>query len=97
MQPHRGVLAAADCSHSSRKDGVLLGLKAATESVAIPLSVLVAAEVLLPQLGYRGIFAMLAVSICLALLLLVRFVHVEPGPGGGIAAHEGREHAQASV
>jgi MFS family permease len=58
------------------KTGVFAGLKAAAESVAIPLSVLVAAEVFLPSFGYRGIFAMLAVTIILALLLLLRFVRV---------------------
>ncbi len=58
------------------KSGVFAGLKAAAESVAIPLSVVVAAEVFLPRFGYRGIFAMLAINIILALVLLVRFVHV---------------------
>lgn len=60
------------------KTGVFAGLKAAAESVAIPLSVLVAAELFLPWLGYRGIFAMLAITIGVALLLLLRFVHVPP-------------------
>jgi MFS family permease len=54
--------------------GVFAGLKAAAESIAIPLSVVVAAEVFLPRLGYRGIFAMLAVTIIVALTLLLRFV-----------------------
>jgi Na+/melibiose symporter-like transporter len=58
------------------KTGVFAGLKAAAESVAIPLSVVVAAELFLPRFGYRGIFAMLALNIILALVLLVRFVHV---------------------
>jgi Na+/melibiose symporter-like transporter len=58
------------------KTGVFAGLKAAAESVAIPLSVLVAAEVFLPHFGYRGIFAMLALTIILALILLLRYVHV---------------------
>jgi maltose/moltooligosaccharide transporter len=58
------------------KTGVFAGLKAAAESVAIPLSVVVAAEVFLPWLGYRGIFAMLALAIVLALILLLCFVHV---------------------
>ena len=57
------------------KTGVFAGLKAAAESIAIPLSVVVAAEVFLPRFGYRGIFAMLAITIVLALLLLLRFVH----------------------
>ena len=60
----------------AEKTGVFAGLKAAAESVAIPLSVVVASELFLPRLGYRGIFAMLAVNIILALVLLVRFVHV---------------------
>jgi maltose/moltooligosaccharide transporter len=60
------------------KTGVFAGLKAAAESVAIPLSVFVAAEVFLPRFGYRGIFAMLAINIVLALILLIRFVHVPP-------------------
>ncbi|MBV9172481.1 MAG: MFS transporter [Chloroflexi bacterium] len=66
------------------KTGVFAGLKAAAESIAIPLSVVVAAEVFLPWLGYRGIFAMLAVAIVLALVLLLCFVRVprsvEPNP-----------------
>jgi len=61
------------------KTGVFAGLKAAAESIAIPLSVVVAAEVFLPRFGYRGIFAMLALNIILALVLLVRFVHVPRG------------------
>ena len=58
------------------KTGVFAGLKAAAESVAIPLSVVVAAEVFLPRFGYRGIFAMLSITIVLALVLLLRFVRV---------------------
>jgi Na+/melibiose symporter-like transporter len=58
------------------KTGVFAGLKAAAESVAIPLSVVVAAEVFLPHFGYRGIFAMLALTITLALILLLRYVRV---------------------
>jgi hypothetical protein len=58
------------------KTGVFAGLKAAAESIAIPLSVVVAAQVFLPLYSYRGIFAMLALNIILALVLLVRFVHV---------------------
>lgn len=60
------------------KTGVFAGLKAAAESVAVPLSVIVAAEVFLPWLGYRGIFAMLTLSITLALVLLLGFVRVPP-------------------
>ena len=58
------------------KTGVFAGLKAAAESVAIPLSVLVASELFLPRFGYHGIFAMLAINIVLALVLLLRFVHM---------------------
>lgn len=58
------------------KTGVFAGLKAAAESVAIPLSVVVAAEVFLPRFGYRGIFAMLALTIILALVLLLRYVRM---------------------
>ncbi len=58
------------------KTGVFAGLKAAAESVAIPLSVIVAAELFLPRLGYRGVFAMLAMSIIVALLMLLRLVQV---------------------
>ena len=60
------------------KTGIFAGLKAASESVAIPLSVVIASEVFLPTLGYRGIFAMLAINIVIALVLLLRFVHVPP-------------------
>jgi MFS family permease len=60
------------------KTGVFAGLKAAAESVAIPLSVLVAAELFLPRFGYHGIFGMLAISILVALALLMRFVHMPP-------------------
>lgn len=60
------------------KTGVFAGLKAAAESIAIPLSVLVAAEVFLPSFGYRGIFAMLALTIIAALVLLLRFVQAPP-------------------
>ena len=60
------------------KTGVFAGLKAAAESIAIPLSVLVAAELFLPRFGYHGIFAMLAINIVIALVLLVRFVHMPP-------------------
>jgi maltose/moltooligosaccharide transporter len=58
------------------KTGIFAGLKAASESIAIPLSVLIASELFLPTLGYRGIFAMLAINIVVALVLLLRFVHV---------------------
>lgn len=60
--------------------GIFAGLKAAAESVAIPLSVFVAAEVFLNphalNLGYRGIFFMLAINMVIAVVLLVAIVHV---------------------
>jgi hypothetical protein len=58
------------------KTGVYAGLSAAADSVAIPLSVVVASELFLPSLGYRGIFAMLAVNIVIALVLFLVFVRV---------------------
>jgi MFS-type transporter involved in bile tolerance (Atg22 family) len=67
------------------KSGVFAGLKAAAESIAIPLSVLVAAELFLPRFGYHGIFAMLAINIVLALVLLVRFVHMPPAAEPALA------------
>lgn len=60
----------------SHRLGVFAGLKAAADSVAIPLSVVVAAEVFLPRFGYRGIFAMLAVFTVVALVMLVTLVRV---------------------
>ena len=63
----------------AEKTGVFAGLKAASESVAIPLSVVVAAEWFLPHLGYRGIFVMLAFTIVLALVLLLWLVRL-PAP-----------------
>ena len=71
---------------------VFAGLKAAAESIAIPISVVVAAEVFLPRLGYRGIFAMLAMSIILALVLLLRFVRVPHilAPSAGVAKWQTR-------
>ena len=60
--------------------GIFAGLKAAAESVAIPLSVFVAAELFLNplalNLGYRGIFFMLAINMVIALVLLIAFVRV---------------------
>jgi MFS family permease len=64
----------------SDEAGVFAGLKASSESVAIPLSVFVAAELFLPRFGYQGIFTMLAINIALALLLLVAFVRTPPRP-----------------
>jgi MFS family permease len=61
------------------ESGIFAGLKAASESIAIPLSVFVAAEIFLNanalNLGYRGIFFMLAINMVLALILLLVFVH----------------------
>ena len=54
------------------------GLKAAADSVALPLSIVVATQIFLPRFGYRGIFAMLAVNIVVALVLLLTIVRVPP-------------------
>ncbi|MCA1647144.1 MAG: MFS transporter [Chloroflexi bacterium] len=75
----------------AEKTGVFAGLKAAAESIAIPLSVVVASEVFLPRFGYRGIFAMLALNIMLALLLLVRYVRVPRAAEPQLAAGAARE------
>ena len=56
------------------KTGVFAGLKAAAESIAIPASVVIAAELFLPRFSYRGVFVLLAAAILLALFILVRFV-----------------------
>lgn len=56
------------------KTGVFAGLKAAAESIAIPASVFVAAEIFLPRFSYRGVFVLLAGAILIALFILVRFV-----------------------
>ncbi|MDP9265783.1 MAG: MFS transporter [Chloroflexota bacterium] len=60
------------------RSGVFAGLMAAADSIAIPLSVVVAAELFLPRIGYRGIFALLAINMVVALVLLSRFVKVPP-------------------
>jgi Na+/melibiose symporter-like transporter len=60
----------------SDETGVFAGLKAAADSIAIPLSIVVAAELFLPRFGYRGIFAMLAINIAVALILLLTIVRV---------------------
>jgi Na+/melibiose symporter-like transporter len=67
------------------KTGVYAGLSAAADSIAIPLSVVVASELFLPTLGYRGIFAMLAINIVIALALFLAFVRV-PRPIAAPAA-----------
>ena len=61
------------------KTGVFAGLKAAAESVAIPASVVVAAELFLPRFSYRGVFVLLAGAILIALLILARYVR-PPAP-----------------
>ena len=66
------------------KTGVFAGLKAAAESVAIPASVVIAAELFLPRFSYRGVFVLLAGAILIALFILVRFVH--PSRAGVVAA-----------
>ena len=71
--------------------GIFAGLKAAAESIAIPLSVFVAAELFLNpvalNLGYRGIFFMLAINMVVALVVLITFVHVpRPDPEGARTA-----------
>lgn len=62
------------------KTGVFAGLKAAAESIAIPASVVVAAELFLPRFSYRGVFVLLAGAILVALVILIRSVHVPPLP-----------------
>ena len=56
------------------KTGVFAGLKAAAESIAIPASVVIAAELFLPRFSYRGVFVLLAGAILVAIFILVRFV-----------------------
>ena len=65
------------------KTGVFAGLKTAAESIAVPASVAIAAEVLIPHFSYRGVFVLLAATILIALLILVRSVRP---PGRGPAA-----------
>jgi len=62
-------------------------LKAAAESIAIPASVVIAAELFLPRFSYRGVFVLLAGAILVALVVLVRFV--DPSrPAAAAAASE---------
>ncbi len=58
------------------KTGVFAGLKAAAESIAIPASVVVAAEIFLPRFSYRGVFVLLAGAILIAIFILARYVKV---------------------
>jgi len=58
------------------KTGVFAGLKAAAESIAIPASVVIAAELFLPRFSYRGVFVLLAGAILVALFILARYVRV---------------------
>ncbi len=60
------------------KTGVFAGLKAAAESVAIPASVVVAAQLFLPHFSYRGVFVLLAGAIVVALVILIRAVPAPP-------------------
>lgn len=62
----------------AEKTGVFAGLKAAAESIAIPASVAVAAQVFLPRFSYRGVFVLLATAIVIALFILARYVHPPP-------------------
>ncbi len=64
----------------AEKTGVFAGLKAAAESIAIPASVVVAAEVFLPRFSYRGVFVLLAAAILIAIFILARYVRVPPLP-----------------
>ena len=61
------------------------GLKAAAESIAIPASVVVAAELFLPRFSYRGVFVLLAGAILIALFILIRYVR-PPLPILGVPA-----------
>ncbi|GAC1696482.1 MAG: hypothetical protein NVS9B6_03540 [Candidatus Limnocylindrales bacterium] len=56
--------------------GTFAGLKAAAESIAIPASVFIAAELFLPRFSYRGVFALLALAVVVALFILIRYVPV---------------------
>jgi MFS family permease len=58
--------------------GVFAGRKASAESISIPLSVFIAAELFLPRFGYRGIFALLALFIVIAIALLLATVRTPP-------------------
>ena len=60
--------------------GTFAGLKAAAESVAIPASVFIAAELFLPRFSYRGVFALLAAALIVALYILIQHVHVPVQP-----------------
>jgi len=67
------------------KTGVFAGLKAAAESVAIPASVVVAAELFLPRFSYRGVFVLLAGAVLVALFILIRYVRAPALPNVGAA------------
>ena len=66
------------------KTGVFAGLKAAAESIAIPASVVVAAELFLPRFSYRGVFVLLAGAVLIALFILIRYVRA-PAPPNVVA------------
>jgi maltose/moltooligosaccharide transporter len=63
--------------------GVFAGLKAAAESIAIPASVTIAAELFLPRFSYRGVFVLLTGAILVALFILIRFVRAPAAPKPG--------------
>ena len=67
----------------AEKTGVFAGLKTAAESIAVPASVAIAAQLLIPRFSYRGVFVLLAATILIALFILVRAVRP---PGRGPAA-----------
>lgn len=73
------------------KTGVFAGLKAAAESVAIPASVVVAAELFLPRFSYRGVFVLLAGAILIALFILIRYVRAPALPNVVAAAAPSRD------
>lgn len=66
------------------KTGVFAGLKTAAESIAVPASVTIAAELLIPRFSYRGVFVLLASTILVALVILVRSVHPTAGHSSAV-------------
>jgi Na+/melibiose symporter-like transporter len=73
----------------AEKTGVFAGLKAAAESIAIPASVVVAAELFLPRFSYRGVFVLLAGAILIALFILIRYVRPPVNERGYAARSSG--------
>jgi Na+/melibiose symporter-like transporter len=72
----------------AEKTGVFAGLKAAAESVAIPASVVVAAEVFLPRFSYRGVFVLLAGAILIAMFILARYVRPPEADGQPVSVSQ---------